>query len=315
MKRRIKLTVAYDGGNYKGWQIQNPTEERPEGDVKTIQGALTMAINSLLKDEKVQLTGASRTDSGVHARGNVAVFDTESSIPCENFPFAINSFLPEDIRVTEAGEVSDDFNPRFVPHVKTYEYKIDNSLIQSPMNRLYSYNFTYALDIQKMQEAASYLVGEHDFVSFVNPDSQVFEHGGDAVREIYSIQILVKKYSTEENTSIEAICKNGDFKASKAGVSEKNAEEQNIGGKDVLKSRKIKAGDEKQITIRISGNGFLYHMIRIIVGTLLQVGNGKRKPEEIKEILEARDRTKAGPTVPAKGLCLVKLDYSKIQNI
>ena len=314
MKRRIKLTIAYDGGNYKGWQIQNPTEERPEGDVKTIQGTLTMAINSLIKDEKVQLTGASRTDSGVHARGNVAVFDTDSSIPCENFPFAINSFLPEDIRVTEAMEVSEAFNPRFEPHVKTYEYKIDNSLIQSPMNRMYSYNYTYALDLQKMKEAAGYLVGKHDFVSFVNPDSQVFEHGGDAVREIYSIEILEEKYSTGEIARTADKHENGDFKGRETGFSGKNVLGQNIGGKEILKSRKIKTGEEKLITIRISGNGFLYHMIRIIVGTLLQVGNGKRKPEEIKKILKARDRTKAGPTVPAKGLCLVKLDYSKILN-
>lgn len=311
MKRHIKLTIAYDGGNYKGWQIQNPTEERPEGDVRTIQGTLTLAINSLIKDEKVQLTGASRTDSGVHARGNVAVFDTDSSIPCENFPFAINSFLPDDIRVIDAKEVPEDFNPRFEPHKKTYEYIIDNSLIQSPINRLYSYNFTYALDLQKMQEAADYLVGEHDFVSFVNPDSQVFEHGGDAVREIYSIEITEERGSTGEKNSTSTISKNGDFKAFETGFSIGKSQGRNIGSDKEIKSRKIKAGEERQITIRISGNGFLYHMIRIIVGTLLQVGNGKRKPEEIKEILEARDRTKAGPTVPAKGLCLVELDYSK----
>lgn len=310
MKRRIKLTIAYDGGNYKGWQIQNPTEERPEGDVRTIQGTLTQAINCLIKDEKAQLIGASRTDSGVHARGNVAVFDTESSIPCENFPFAINSFLPEDIRVVDAKEVSEDFNPRFEPHKKTYEYKIDNSIIQSPMNRLYSYNFTYALDLQKMQEAADYLVGEHDFVSFVNPDSQVFEHGGDAVREIYSIEILENSVSTIENDSVGKKCQNGDFNAQEGAFLQEKTQGGNIGSNKEIRCRKIKAGEEKQITIRISGNGFLYHMIRIIVGTLLQVGNGKRKPEDIKGILEAKDRTKAGPTVPAKGLCLVKLDYS-----
>lgn len=292
VKRRIKLTISYDGSGYKGWQIQNPTSEKPEGDRPTIQGMLTLAIASLIKGGEVQLIGASRTDSGVHARGNVAVFDTESSIPVENFPFAINSFLPEDIRVLKAEEVDLDFNPRFVPHKKTYEYKVDNSLIQLPLNRLYSYNFTYSLDLEKMREAAQYLVGEHDFTSFVNPDSQVFEHGGDAVREIYCVEISGEKESTGEKSSTEEKLKKTEFSGGKA-----------------VKSRRVKDSDSQLITIRISGNGFLYHMIRIIVGTLLQVGNGKRSPEEIKEILEARDRTKAGPTVPAKGLCLVELCY------
>ncbi|WP_036607971.1 tRNA pseudouridine synthase A [Oribacterium sp. P6A1] len=292
MNRRIKLTISYDGSNYKGWQIQNPTEEKPEGDRPTVQGMLTLAIRNLIKGEEIQLIGASRTDSGVHAKGNVAVFDTESSIPAENFPFAINSFLPDDIRVMKAEEVDLDFNPRFVPHKKTYEYKVDNSLIQLPVNRLYTYNFTYGLDLKKMKKAADYLVGEHDFTSFVNPDSQVFEHGGDAVREIYSVEILGQKESTVDNY----------------GTDEKS-ENTELGHKNTSVSRRVKTSEEQLITIRISGNGFLYHMIRIIVGTLLQVGNGKREPEEIKDILEARDRTKAGPTVPAKGLCLVELNY------
>ncbi len=292
MKRRIKLTISYDGSNYKGWQIQNPTRERPEGDKPTIQGMLTLAIGNLIKGEEILLIGASRTDSGVHARGNVTVFDTESSIPAENFPFAINSFLPEDIRVLKAEEVDPDFNPRFVPHKKTYEYKIDNSLIQLPVNRLYTYNFTYALDLENMQKAADYLVGEHDFTSFVNPDSQVFEHGGDAVREIYSVEIHGETISTGENSS-----------------TVKKSENTKVSGEKVAKSRRVKESESQLITVRISGNGFLYHMIRIIVGTLLQVGNGKRSPEEIKEILKAKDRTKAGPTVPAKGLCLVELCY------
>lgn len=293
VKRRIKLTISYDGTDYKGWQIQNPTEERPEGDKPTIQGMLTLALGNLIKGEEIQLIGASRTDSGVHARGNVAVFDTESPIPAENFPFAINSFLPEDIRVLKAEEVPGDFNPRFVPHKKTYEYKVDNSLIQLPVNRLYAYNFTYALDLEKMKKAASYLVGEHDFTSFVNPDSQVFEHGGDAVREIYSVEILGEKESTGR-----------DY-----GTGEKS-ENTELSHEKATTSRRIKESESQLVTIRISGNGFLYHMIRIIAGTLLQVGNGKRDPEEIKAILEARDRTKAGPTVPAKGLCLMELDYT-----
>ncbi len=316
MKRRIKLTIAYDGTGYKGWQIQNPTKEKPEGDKPTIQGMLTLGIGNLLRrssgkdpssssgmlsrgegnspeDDSIQLIGASRTDSGVHAMGNVAVFDTDSTIPTENFPSAINSFLPEDIRVVKAEEVPVEFNPRFEPHEKVYEYKVDNSPIPSPMGRLYAYNFTYALDIEKMQQAAEYLCGVHDFTSFVNPDSQVFEHGGDAVREIYSIEI----FSDRGRKSPEAV--------KLPNVSRQVRIDANLS----RVSRKVREEDASLITFRIRGNGFLYHMIRIIVGTLLQVGNGKREPEDIRNILEAKDRTKAGPTVPAKGLCLVELRY------
>lgn len=298
--RRIKLTIAYDGTNYRGWQIQQPTAAHPEGTVPTIQGALQCALGQLLPKEAVHgatagenldpltpqraadepaaadtttapdqvheaeapgilpVVGASRTDSGVHALGNVACFDTESTIPAANFPKAINRYLPADIRVMQADEVSMDFHPRFVPHEKCYEYRIDNGRVGNPLTRLYAYNYTYPLDLERMRAAARELVGVHDFTSFVNPDSQVFEHGGDAVREIYSMDIL------EEGT---------------------------------------------QLVIRIRGNGFLYHMIRIIVGTLLVIGNGRRAPEDIRTMLAAKDRTTAGPTVPAHGLCLCALRY------
>ena len=160
----------------------------------------------------------------------------------------------------QADEVSMDFHPRFVPHEKCYEYRIDHGRVANPLTRLYAYHYTYPLDLERMRAAARELVGVHDFTSFVNPDSQVFEHGGDAIREIYSIDIL------EEGS---------------------------------------------QLVIRIRGNGFLYHMIRIIVGTLLVIGNGRRAPEDIRTMLAAKDRTTAGPTVPAHGLCLCALHYDE----
>ena len=285
--RRIRLTIAYDGTNYRGWQIQQPTAAHPEGSFPTIQGELQRALGQLLPKEAVYgaapeksldpltspdhvdeaaapgilpVVGASRTDSGVHALGNVACFDTESTIPAANFPKAINRYLPPDIRVMQADEVSMDFHPRFVPHEKCYEYRIDHGRVANPLTRLYAYNYTYPLDLERMLAAARELVGVHDFTSFVNPDSQVFEHGGDAIREIYSIDIL------EEGS---------------------------------------------QLVIRIRGNGFLYHMIRIIVGTLLVIGNGRRAPEDIRTMLAAKDRTTAGPTVPAHGLCLCALHYDE----
>ena len=285
--RRIRLTIAYDGTNYRGWQIQQPTAAHPEGSFPTIQGELQRALGQLLPKEAVYgaapeksldpltspdhvdeaaapgilpVVGASRTDSGVHALGNVACFDTESTIPAANFPKAINRYLPPDIRVMQADEVSMDFHPRFVPHEKCYEYRIDHGRVANPLTRLYAYNYTYPLDLERMRAAARELVGVHDFTSFVNPDSQVFEHGGDAIREIYSIDIL------EEGS---------------------------------------------QLVIRIRGNGFLYHMIRIIVGTLLVIGNGRRAPEDIRTMLAAKDRTTAGPTVPAHGLCLCAPHYDE----
>ena len=285
--RRIRLTIAYDGTNYRGWQIQQPTAAHPEGSFPTIQGELQRALGQLLPKEAVYgaapeksldpltspdhvdeaaapgilpVVGASRTDSGVHALGNVACFDTESTIPAANFPKAINRYLPPDIRVMQADEVSMDFHPRFVPHEKCYEYRIDHGRVANPLTRLYAYHYTYPLDLERMRAAARELVGVHDFTSFVNPDSQVFEHGGDAIREIYSIDIL------EEGS---------------------------------------------QLVIRIRGNGFLYHMIRIIVGTLLVIGNGRRAPEDIRTMLAAKDRTTAGPTVPAHGLCLCALHYDE----
>ena len=341
MKRRIKLTIAYDGTGYKGWQIQNPTKEKPEGDKPTIQGMLTLGIGNLLRrssgkdpssasgmlsqgegnspeDDSIQLIGASRTDSGVHAMGNVAVFDTDSTIPTENFPSAINSFLPEDIRVVKAEEVPAEFNPRFEPHEKVYEYKVDNSPIPSPMGRLYAYSFTYALDIEKMQQAAEYLCGVHDFTSFVNPDSQVFEHGGDAVREIYSIEIFSDR-GRKSPEAVDSFNSSREFETSDLVSNQEKISEAvelpNVSRRVRIDanlskvSRKVREEDASLITFRIRGNGFLYHMIRIIVGTLLQVGNGKREPEDIRDILEAKDRTKAGPTVPAKGLCLKELRY------
>lgn len=245
--RRIKLVVAYDGTNYRGWQLQ------PNG--VTIEEELNKALSALLKED-IQVTGASRTDSGVHARGNVAVFDTESRIPGDKFSFALNQRLPEDIRVQSSEEVAPDYHPRKQNCVKTYEYRILNRNIEMPIGRLYSHFTHFRMDVDKMREAAAYLIGEHDFKSFCTVKTQAEE----TVRNVYSIDID----------------KNGD-----------------------------------EIVIRISGSGFLYNMVRIIVGTLMNVGGGFYPPEHVEEILEACDRQMAGPTVPAKGLTLVGMEYEK----
>ena len=243
--RRIKLVVSYDGTAYCGWQLQ------PNG--VTIEEVLNKALSSLLKED-IQVIGASRTDSGVHAMGNVAVFDTESRIPGDKICFALNQRLPDDVRIQASEEVPLTFHPRKVNCVKTYEYKILNRKIDMPLQRLYSHFCYFNLDLEKMQKAASYLIGEHDFKSFCTVRTQAEE----TVRTIYSLTVT-------------------------------------------------KADD--LITIRISGSGFLYNMVRILVGTLIGVGRGAIAPEQIPAILEAKDRQAAGMTVPPQGLTLVKIDY------
>jgi len=245
--KRVRMVLAYDGTNYCGWQLQ------PNG--ITIEEVLNQALSELLR-EPIMVIGASRTDSGVHAEGNVAVFDTENRMPADKICFALNQRLPEDIRVLESDEVPLDWHPRKQNCTKTYEYRILNRKISMPTLRLYSHFSYFNLDIRKMQQAASYLVGEHDFKSFCTVRTQAEE----TVRTIYSLDVT----------------KTGDM-----------------------------------ITIRISGSGFLYNMVRIIAGTLMKVGMGVYPPEHVEEILEARNRQAAGPTAPARGLTLISMEYEK----
>ncbi len=244
--KRIMLVVAYDGTKYCGWQVQ------PNG--ITIEEVLNKALSELLQ-EPITVIGASRTDSGVHALGNVAVFDTNSRIPGEKISFALNQRLPEDIVIRESKEVEEDFHPRRCVSQKTYCYRILNSRFPVPTERLYSYFVYYPLKEDLMAEAAAYLIGTHDFKSFCSSGSQV----ADTTRTIYDIKVE-------------------------------------------------RSGDA--ITIRITGNGFLYNMIRIIAGTLIKVGLGARPPINVKEALEKKDRTAAGPKAPAQGLTLEKIEYS-----
>ena len=247
MMKRIKLTVAYDGTDYCGWQVQ------PNG--MTVEEILNREL-SALTGEEVKVIGASRTDAGVHAEGNVAVFDTETGIPAERIAYALNCRLPEDIVAVKSEEVPGDWHPRYQCSVKTYEYRILNREMPDPVCRRSTVHVSYPLNLGDMRTAAGYLKGEHDFKSFCSPHTEV----KDTVRTVHSLEIE----------------KEGDI-----------------------------------ITVRISGNGFLYNMGRIIVGTLINVGRGACPPEKVKEILEARDRRKAAATAPAKGLVLKHIRYGK----
>ena len=174
--KRVRMVVAYDGTAYRGWQLQ------PNG--ITIEEVLNRELTALLK-ESISVIGASRTDSGVHARGNVAVFDTENRMPADKICFALNQRLPEDIRVQRSEEVPADWHPRKANCIKTYEYKVLNRKISMPLERLYAHFCYFNLDLDKMREAAAYLVGEHDFKSFCTVRTQAEE----TVRTIYSLDI------------------------------------------------------------------------------------------------------------------------------
>lgn len=244
--RRIKLVVAYDGTNYCGWQVQ------PNG--PSIQSTLQAAIEDLV-GEKILLTGASRTDSGVHALGQVAVFDTnKENIPDWKFAMAINQRLPRDIVIQESVDVPLDFHPRYCDTVKTYKYRILNRRMSLPNERLDSYFVPQQLNLDAMKEAAKVLVGKHDFHNFCSMKTTV----ESTVRTVFSL----------------------DFEQ-----------------------------EQDMITMTITGDGFLYNMVRIITGALLKVGFGQKTKEDLLKALESEERIIAGPTAPAHGLTLVEIKY------
>ena len=244
--RNIKLTIEYDGKCYNGWQKQP--------DKLNIQGEIEKAIYNITK-EKVELIGSGRTDAGVHALGQVANFKTNSKIEIDKVPLAINSQLKNSIIIKNAEEVDERFHSRYNAKHKTYRYTINNSKTGTALYRNLQYCFPIKLDVSKMQKAAKYFEGEHDFKAF-------------------------KSSGTSSKNSVRTI-----YKA-------------------VVKQE----GDT--ITIELTGNGFLYNMVRIISGTLLDVGLGKIAPDEIPNIIDSKDRQRAGKTLPAHGLCLVEVEYN-----
>ena len=248
--RNIKLTIEYDGTNYEGWQVQRHRRgERP-----TIQQALEQAIPRVVQ-HAVQVIGSGRTDSGVHALGQVASFFTESAIPARNLMHAINSYLQRDIAVVAAEDAPADFHARYSAKSKTYRYTILNRDARSPLLRDRAWHLRTRLEVDRMLAAAAWLVGEHDFHAF---QSKGAENEGSTVRTITRLDVL----------------RRGDL-----------------------------------IEISVSANGFLYNMVRAIAGTLVQAGMGKLQPEDVRRILDSKDRSQAGPTAPAKGLCLVEVVY------
>ncbi len=277
--KRILLTVAYDGTGYSGFQAQ-------KSGVPTIERELNRALTELTGVE-TEVSGASRTDAGVHALCNLAVFDTESRIPPEKFANALNVRLPEQICVQNSREVPADFHPRFCDTVKTYDYVIYNAPFPSPRKKRYTHYSYTPFDVEKMREAAQYLVGEHDFKSFCSIHTQA----QTTTRTITEIEVIERPCEAEQTAErVAAMIPPFDM--------------DNDSGTDPGPARR--AVSPREIVIRVSGTGFLYNMVRIIAGTLMEAGRGALAPEQIKVILNACDRSKAGPTAPPEGLTLVR---------
>jgi tRNA pseudouridine synthase A len=243
--KNILLTIEYDGKDFNGWQKQ-PNK-------LNIQGEIERAIEEIT-GEKVDLIASGRTDAGVHALAQMANFKTNSKLPVEKYPIALNTKLKKSIRIQKAEEVEENFHSRYHCKQKTYRYIINNSGQGSSIYRNLEYFIPNKLDVEKMQEAVKYFEGEHDFKAF-------------------------KASGTSSKSSVRTIYK---AKVEKQG---------------------------ERIIIELTGNGFLYNMVRIIAGTLVEVGLGKIKPEEISEIIEKKERANAGKTLPPQGLYLVKVEY------
>ncbi|UCG59780.1 MAG: tRNA pseudouridine(38-40) synthase TruA [Phycisphaerales bacterium] len=247
--RNIKLTIAYDGSEYHGWQIQPG--------LPTIQGVLTEALRGLLGD-RARVCGASRTDAGVSALGQVGLIQIDSPIPTENLAKAITDRLPPDMAIVEATEIPLGFDVIGAVKSKLYRYTIFTGPVRPVLQVKHCWHLPGKLDTAGISEGASLLVGKKDFKSFASgADTRE-----DTVRTIFRCDVTA-------------------------------------GGE----------AEDGWVYIDVEGDGFLYNMVRNIVGTLTEIGNGRWKPEKIEEILEARDRTAAGPLAPANGLCLIWIKY------
>lgn len=246
MEKTFKLTIQYDGTDFHGWQRQPG--------FPTIQGEIERLL-SMITGKAVTIEGSGRTDSGVHAFGQVASLTVDTKLGADDIFRALNGLLPREICIKESKEVAPGFHARFDAIGKTYRYCILNRILKDPFRRKYVWHIQKNLNIEAMREAAGYFIGEHDFKSFENAGSPRLH----TVRHITSTVL-------------------NEF-------------------------------DDGMLHFEVSANGFLQNMVRNIMGTLVDVGMSRTRPEKIKEIIEAKDRTKAGPTAPPLGLFLLEVYY------
>lgn len=265
--RNIKLTLAYDGSDYAGWQVQ------PNG--ITVQACVESAIEKLTQ-KKSNLLVAGRTDAGVHALGQVANFQTDSSIPCENIRSGLQRFLPDSISVREVSEVDATFHATYSAVQKRYRYVIHNTAIAYPFLKRYVSEFGRPLNVEQMHAAGQLLLGKHDFRCFESH----FPNKSTSVRTIKELMVQRTAAWPVWGVDLPTI------------------------------STEVKSLPAEFITVDVVADGFLYNMVRTIVGTLLEVGVGRWTAEDVQNILSSMDRSNAGATAPACGLYLVQVDYS-----
>jgi tRNA pseudouridine38-40 synthase len=252
--RYFKLTIAYDGTDFHGWQIQ---AEKP-----TIQGEIVSVLRRLTQ-EHVYLHGAGRTDAGVHALGQVGSFRTQSALSAEEFQRALNALLPQTIRIVGSEEVGPDFDARWSARGKIYRYRIYRGKVVPPMIWRYVLHYPFPLDEEAMRDAAARFAGTHDFASFAaSTGSEEDDKERSTEREIFSTEL-------------------------------------------------VRTADDEELVFTVRGRSFLRYMVRKMVGTLLDVGRGRLKPEDIDRLFELRDRSKSGPTVPPQGLVMVEVQHEE----
>ncbi|MGC1783028.1 MAG: tRNA pseudouridine synthase A [Acidobacteriaceae bacterium] len=295
-----KLTLAYDGTAFHGWQVQ------PGG--KTIQGTLSDAI-AIVAAERVLPQGAGRTDAGVHAAGQVASFALAAPIPADNFLRALNRVLPSAIRVLSAEKTAPDFHARHSSVSKVYRYRVFHGPVCSPFLAPYVACSRWPLDMEAMQRAAKEILGEHDFTSFAASDPDRAARLADE-NDAGTSQSAASDLGAPRSPSVSNIRRIDESQWSCEPLCGASA-------LDVRAELNLRAHDSEQdrescaqiFTYTIRGNGFLHHMVRNLVGTFLEVGRGRIAAADIPRILNGRDRTLAGPTAPANGLCLMKVLY------
>jgi len=276
--RNIRLLIAYDGTDFHGWQRQP--------NVMTVQECLESVIERIL-GEKAQVCASGRTDAGVHALHQVANFKMDCAIPCDNLVKALNDALPPTVRIKDAHEVSSQFHARYHVRSKTYRYRILQAPVCSPFIWRFVWHYPFPLDAERMAEAARLFEGEHDFTSFAAVD------GSGAEEEHHDLP-------EEQNPS----------RRDRGSAGQPGAQQiQATMVRRIFASRIFRRPRTSMLIYEVSGNGFLHHMVRNMVGTLLEVGRGRLEPSDIIRILNARERTMAGPTAPAQGLCLVRVEY------
>ncbi len=274
---RYRAIISYFGANYVGWQRQL--------NGLSVQEVLEKALAKVFA-APTQATASGRTDAGVHALGQVVHFDAETSIPCEKIPYAVNAELPDDISMLFCEPASDDFNARFSAKRKTYCYKLYVCRHRLPVLEQTHEHIVQALDVAAMREAAKEIEGTHDFKCFEASGSVI----KNTVRTVYSVEVSATALDLPSSVS-------------------RADETQNNGENADAKVLDLKAADCCEICISVTGNGFLYNMVRIIAGTLVYVGLHKLTACDVQNIIENKDRTKAGKTLGAKGLHLVCVYY------